>query len=259
MKKNAKKAPARGRRAPARKPTFDKRVKAVISKMAENKVSNFKTTLNLRSYSTTAYDTTIVPCTPFTSFLSIPQGTAQGERVGNGLRVKKLKISGVLRALPYQGLNNVDPCPVYVKLVFATRKDAPMEIVSGLGDLLQFGGSAESPGTAVVNLTRPYNRDEWTIHTTRTFKVGFAVYEGTSQNLTAQSYANNDFKFNQIVSVDLTKYCVKNVKFDDNTVNPTTRNIVMYPLVYRADNLTALPADEMVAFDYNLDFEYEDI
>lgn len=259
QKRQMKKAPARKRRAPVRKPTFDKRVKAVISRMAENKIANFRAARTLRGYSVLDYSVTIVPCTPFTSFLSIPQGVAQDERVGNSIRVKKLKLSGVLRTLPYNLTTNVNPCPVYVKLLFMTRKDSPMEIVSDLGDLLQLGSASESPSTALTSLMRPFNKDEWTVHTTRTYKLGNSVYEGTSQSLMDQSYANNDFRFNQFVSVDLTKYCVKNIKFDDNTVNPSTRNIVMYPLVFRADNIAMTSTEEQVAFDYNLDFEFEDM
>lgn len=260
QKRNAKKAPARRRRAPARKPTFDKRVKAVISRMAENKVVNFRqTSSSLLAYNNVNYAATIVPCTPFTSFLSIPQGVAQDERIGNSIRVKKLKLSGVIRALPYDATTNLDPCPIYVKLLFLTRKDAPMEIASSLGDLLQYGGAQEGPGTDLVNLMRPFNKDEWTVHTVRTFKVGFANYEGTSANINGQYYANNDFKYNQFVNIDLTKYCVKTIKFDDNTVNPSTRNIMMYPLIYRADNLSPSTVEKQAVFDYNLDFEFEDM
>lgn len=243
----------------ATKPTFDKRVKAVISRMAENKIQNYRGTINVRAQTSTGWDTTVIPCTPFTAFLSIPQGVSQGERVGNTIRVKKLKFSGVLRPLPYNATSNPEPTPLFVKIMWMTRKDSPMEIFTSMSDLLQFGGSSESPGFQLVNLQRPINLDEWTVHTHRTYKLGYSAYNGISSDTNYQFYENNDFKMNQFVNVDLTKYCVKNIKFDDNSVNPTTRNICMYAMVYRADSGTPAITDLPAALDFNLDFEYEDV
>jgi len=55
--KNARKPRAKR----AAKPTFDKRVKAVISRMAENKIQNYRGTVGLRAQTATSWDTTIVP------------------------------------------------------------------------------------------------------------------------------------------------------------------------------------------------------
>jgi len=50
------------------------------------------------------------------------------------------------------------------------------------------------------------------------YKVGYAAYAGIGNDTNAQFFENNDYKLNQFVNVDLTKYCVKNIKFDDNSV-----------------------------------------
>lgn len=262
MRKNTKKAPARRRRAPARKPTFDKRVKAVISRLAENKVSNFRAATNLVPYTNVNWNTSVIPMTPDTLFLSIVQGTGQGARIGNSIRLKSLKFSGVIRPLPYNATSNPLPVPLYIKLYFLTRKDNPSGITGTLGDLLQYGNSSESPGNsaAIFNLNRMVNTDEWMLHTTRTYKLGYANYGGTGGSLDSQLHANNDFKLNHFVNVDLTKYCVKTIKFDDNTTDATTRNIVMYPVVYTHDgsvlpDLSSIPA----RLEYSLDMTYEDM
>jgi len=233
--KNARKPRAKR----AAKPTFDKRVKAVISRMAENKIQNYRGTVGLRAQTATSWDTTIVPCTPFTAFLSIPQGTGQSERVGNTIRVKKLKFSGVLRPYPYNAATNPTPAPLIVKMLWMTRKSNPMEIYTNVSDLLQYGTTSEGPGTALQNLHRPINLDEWTVHTQRIYKVGYAAYAGIGNDTNAQFFENNDYKLNQFVNVDLTKYCVKNIKFDDNSVTPSTRIICMYAMVYRANSTAA--------------------
>lgn len=242
------------------KMTFNKRVKMVVSGMAENKVANYRNTINMQAATATNWATTVIPITPYTSYLAIDQGTGQGQRVGNAIRIKKLKISGVLRPLPYNVTTNTDPVPLFIKLMFMTRKDSSTAVSTNVSDLLQYGSSAESPGFQLVNLTRPVNTDDWMVHTVRTFKLGYATYDGTSIDPGAQSFANNDFKLNHFVNIDLTKYCPKLIKFDDNTFLPSTRNIVMYPFVYRADSSTPISAAEIPAlFEMNLDIQYEDI
>lgn len=258
-----KRAYRRKARVPPRKPapSFDKRVKTVISRMAENKTQNFRTTVDILPYNATNWSNTIVPITPDTLFLSVLQGTGQGDRIGNSIRVKSLKLSGVLRPMPYDATTNVDPVPLYVKMFFLTRKDNPSAISTSLGDVLQFGNASEGPGNsaALTNMQRPVNTNEWTVHATRIFKVGYAIYSGTSADINAQSHSNNDFKLNQFVNIDLTKYCTKNIKFDDNSSNPTSRNIVMYPIVYTANASLLLNNQIPAKFDYNLDIVYEDM
>jgi len=242
-----------------KKMTFDKRVKTVISRMAENKNQNFKGSVGLVPYGNANWGSTITPCSPDTLYLTITQGVGQGDRVGNSIRVKSLKFSGVLRALAYDSLLNPTPVPHYVKMFFLTRKDTPTDIYSGFTDVLQFGNNSEGPGNAsqLRNLYRPVNTDAWTVHTTRIFKLGYSIYQGTGANTTAQFHSNNDFKLNQFVNVDLTKYCTKIIKFDDNTANPSTRNIVMYPVIYTADGSPV--SSKYSALDYSLDIVYEDM
>jgi len=242
-----------------KKMTFDKRVKTVISRMAENKNQNFRGSLALHHYGHINWASTITPCSPDTLYLTITQGVGQGDRVGNSIRVKSLKFSGVLRALPYESTLNPAPIPHYVKMFFLTRKDTPTDIYTGFTDVLQYGNNSEGPGngSALRNLYRPVNTDAWTVHTTRIFKLGYADYSGTGTNPAAQSFANNDFKLNAFVNVDLTKYCTKIIKFDDNTANPSSRNIVMYPVLYNADGSTN--TGQLSALDYSLDIVYEDM
>jgi len=242
------------------KTSFAKKVKSVISRMAENKMSNFRGSLNIQAATATSWANSVIPCTPYTSFLAIDQGTGQGQRIGNSIRVKKLKISGVLRPLPYNVTTNTDPVPLFVKLMFMTRKDSTTVVSPIVSDLLQYGGASESMGFQLGHIMRPINLDDWTVHTTRTFKLGYSSYEGTSIDPAAQSFANNDFKLCHFVNVDLTKYCPKVIKFDDNTFLPSTRNVVMYPFVYRADASAPITNAEIPAvFEMNLDFQYEDI
>lgn len=250
----------RARVPPTKKPTFAKRVKSVISKMAENKNVNFHGTVPLYPYGSTLWGDGILTCTPDSLFLAIDQGVGQGDRVGNSIRVKSLKMTGVLRTLPYNAITNPNPCPFYVKMFFLTRKDTPTDVFGSLEDLLRFGNSAESPGHSgfLQNLYRPVNTDNWTIHTTRIFKLGYGSYTGTSTDPDQQAYSNNDFKLNHFINIDLTKYCTKQIKFNDNTTTPSTRNIVMYPVVYTADG-TNQNNYQMCKMDVALDIVYEDI
>lgn len=248
---------------PKKKPSFnfEKRVKSVISKMAENKVQNYRGSLNIVGYDNLNWTSSIIPITPYTGFISISQGTTQANRIGNCIHIKSLKLSGVLRPTPYNAITNANPVPIYVKLLFLTRKDTPNDLTTAFTDVLQYGNTSEGPGTSAElrNLQRMINTDDWMVHTTRTYKLGHSVYEGTSQDLAAQSHANNDFKINHFINIDLTKYCIKNFKFDDNTVIPSSRNIVMYPLVYTSNAVAFSATDVPAVFDYTIDCVFEDI
>lgn len=239
--------------------SFDKRVKTVISKMAEDKVQNFRTRINIMGYNNTNWIDSIVPMTPASGGLVITQGLTQSSRIGNSIRLKKLKLAGVLRAQPYNVTTNTDPVPIYVKFLFLTRRDSPMAIYPTVTDILQFGSTSEAPGTALLNIMRPVNTDEWVVHTTKIFKLGYSSYTGTSSDAAAQYNSNNDFKLNHFVNLDLTKYCNKIFKFDDNTSNPSNRNVVLYPIVYAADNSDFLTNAIPAVFDYTLDITYEDV
>lgn len=259
-KKSSTKKRAYKKKMPKSKMSFNKRVKMVVSTMAENKVANFRSALNLVQYRAgVAWLASITPITPTASYLTIAQGSGQSDRTGNSIRVKSLKLTGVIRPTPYDLTTNTDPVPFFVKLFFLTRKDSPTAVYTAGTDVLQYGSTSESFGTGLVNLNRPINTDEWTVHTTRTYKIGFSNYGGTSIDNGAQSWANNDFKLMQFVNIDLTKHCVKNIKFDDNTSNASTRNIVMYANIYYADSRAAPAVEIPCIFEYAIDMQYEDM
>jgi len=259
-----KKTPMKKRvnkRKSAPKATFAKRVKTVISRMTENKTQNFRGTLTCFPYTNVNWVTSVIPMTPDNLFLNITQGVGQGQRVGNSISVKSLKLSGVLRPLPYSATTNPTPCPLYVKFFFLTKKELPTDINVSLSDLFQYGNSSEGPGDSseIRNMNRMINTDSWTVHTTRTYKLGYGNYGGTGSDIAAQTNTNNDFKMNHFVNVDLTKYCVKNIKFNDNNADPTTRNIIMYPIVYTANGSVMSNAAFPAQFSYALDIVYEDL
>jgi len=265
MKKAGSALKARGKqarkRAPLKKrPTFAKKVMAVVSKMAENKIAVFRLSNNgLAHYNNSTWDLRVVPCTPFTSFLTVQQGVAQSSRIGNQIRVKKLKMSGVIRPAIQNATLNATPTPCIIRLFWVTRKDNPNAVVTDLSDFLQYGSTSEAPSGNLVDLTRPVNRDEWTVHATRTFKLGYADNAGTGATPGAQNFANNDFKSLIMFSVDLTKASNKIMRFDDTSVIPTGKVIYCIPLVYRCNN-NVYDSDDVPAYmDYTLEMEYEDM
>lgn len=246
--------------ASKRKPTFAKRVKTVISHMAENKSQFHTANMPLVPYSASDWALSVTPITPYQFYTTILQGSGAGQRVGNSIHIKSLKLTGVLRALPYNATTNTDPVPMYVKLLFLTKKDTPTELFPSLADVLQFGNDSSGPGSTaeLQRMQRPINKDNWIYHTSRVFKLGYANYAGTSADINAQTFANNDFKLNHFVNIDLTKYCTKNIKFDDNTSIPSSRNIVMYPLLYTANGSTIINQTP-ASFNYSIDIVYEDM
>jgi len=261
-KKYAKKTSGSKKRVYKRntKSTFNKKVKSVISSMAENKLFDFRGTANLYGANNDNYAASIIPMTPYTGFLEIDQGVGQSDRIGNSIRIKKLQLNGVIRAAGYDSVYNPTPRPCMVKLYFLTRRTAPTTLyTSPLTDVLQYSSSSEGFGIELQKLMSPINTDDWMVHTTRTFKVGFSSFDGSGNNPMSQSYNNNDFKICNFVKIDLTKYCNKIFKFDDNTTLPSTRNIVMYPVVYGIGTQVPSTVEVLANFAFNLHIEFEDM
>ena len=62
------------------------------------------------------------------SAITIPQGTGQGDRIGNRIKTKKLMFKRTLVPLPYDGTFNPVPQPVQVKMWIFYDKTNPTDI-----------------------------------------------------------------------------------------------------------------------------------
>lgn len=244
-----------------RKAMVSKIVKREIAKNVENKtVQYLGTSHDILPSSSPGFDGQILPITPNAGYLVISQGAGQGGRIGNRIKIKNLKISGVVFPLQYNATTNPTPAPVQIKFWFFYDKEEPQTVPtpSAAGDFFQFGNSSITFQNELFDHSMPINTDRYRVLTTRTVKLGYAQYTGTGALPQQGNLANNDFKLNCRLNVNLTKYCVKNVVYRDTASTPTTRGIYMMAQPVYANGApiasTAIPA----RLEYMMTCVYED-
>ena len=209
-----------------------KLIKREIAKNVENKTFQYLDDVyDILPSNSPGFDANIVPVAPAAGgFLTISQGLGQGQRIGNRIKIKKLTVSGVIIANPYNATTNPTPAPVQVKVWFFYDKEEwnAVPTPQTAGDFLQFGNTSLGLQNQLYDHSMPINNDRYKVLTTRVFKVGYASFNGATGGVPLQGYfANNDFKLNCNFKVDLTKYAIKNVEFRDTATTPTTRGIFM--------------------------------
>lgn len=268
-KRQTRRGPRKYSKRPAKRYSRKPRVSAVktivrkeIARNVENKTFQYvgNPGLDIVPSNSAAFDPNIIPVTPFSGYLAISQGTTQGQRIGNKIKIKSLRIGGVIYPLAYNATTNVTPAPVQIKMWFFYDKEEPQTIpsVQGSGDFLQFGSTSLPLQNQLFDHTMPVNTDRYRVLTTRTYKIGYASYLGTGTQPQQGNFSNNDFKLNCNFNINLTKYAVKIVNFRDNALTPTTRGIYMMAQAVYA-NGTAIAGSQVPArMSYMLTCDYED-
>lgn len=257
-KRVARKSYARKGRSVA---SVKKIVKRMLSANIETKCFQFLGTgHDILPSNSPGFDGQIIAVSPAATYLAINQGLGQGGRIGNKITIKKLTMDGVMFPLPYNATTNLTPAPIQVKMWIFYDKEEPNAVPApqASADILQFGSTSLPFQNELFDHTMPINLDRYRVLTTRTYKLGYASYGGTGAQPQQGNFANNDFKLNCRVKVNLTKYAIKKVVYRDNTSNPTTRGLyAMFQPVYANGNpigSTQIPA----RLEYMLNVEYED-
>lgn len=230
-KKTAKKVYARKmKKTYKKKGTSKTTVKAIvkreIARNIENKTFSIYTSVQpVYPYGSPNFQASINPVTPYASYLSIVQGTSQGTRTGNEIKIKSLMFKFVLTPTIFDATFNFQPRPTDVILwIFYDKTND--NIIPQIGtDFLQLGGSSVPLQNSLIDITAPVNTDRYRVLFRKVYKVGFASYNGSGTLAAFQSFSNNDYKLNIRGSVNLMPYIVKHVKFNDNNATPTTRGL----------------------------------
>lgn len=164
----------------------------------------------------------------------INQGSGEGDRIGNQVTTKQnlFRFCAVLK--PWHSTSNPNPRPMYLKAWVVsirggqygtTLADATNLIKSRFFDT---GNSYIGFGDNLFDTIRPVNEDVFTVHYTKVFKIGpaqtMASGGGGATPTSAQGYTNNDFKLSVKWTIPLTKYTIKNIRYNDtdgSVFNPT--------------------------------------
>lgn len=276
-KRKANKRPARRiyRKRGGTRKGLAKVVKDVLMSQAETKnIQFFQNNLPVSDYATGPYlgspsQMLTLPLTPDSALTPIALGTSSQQRIGNKIRLSKVVVRGMIHPRAYQTTNSTEspsnnaPEPFIFKMWIGYQKDtAYNEVDLTLPNFFQEGSTSASPTGTLMDTFRKVNTDKYRIVKTRQFKVGPSVISLTQNTSVAndnQNYANNDFKFCQKFTIDVTKYVVKTLKFNDTNNQPNTRGLFWWMEAIDPAGGNFVPGRFPANLSYELDIEYKDI
>lgn len=265
-----RRAPLR-RRAPARRPAFAGRatplmrvMRRMIGRNVENKTrqwGSLGTTLIPSNDAAAADLNNIVQLGFRAGGAELTQGTGNGSRIGNKVRVKRMTFKGTLVCYPYNASTHPVPQPLQVKMfIFYPRQNAglvPAPFTAA--NFFDFNNGVNGFRNDLVDMWATPNSELYTVVATRTFKLGLAtsvMYPSGTNG--PNNFSNNDFKLNCNFSVNYTKYLPKNVVYNDNTIDSTSRSLYALFCLCNADGTAITNTVRPCGMQYQCDAVYED-
>jgi len=233
-------------------------VKRIIDSRIEDKSQNFDNVIDFAGYFlNTSLDAVYVG--PDTSSYVIAQGTGQGDRLGNVIKVKKCILKYYLTSIQQSDSLNPIPTPQLVRVWIGNIRSnlAQKPDATTIGELYAGGNNSFPPNETVDDMMAPVNADKFIEKYTCVHKVGHSIYTDPAGTLKAFSYyANNDFSESTFATVDCTRFFKSKLYFNDNNLQ-TDSNLFMWMEAVNSDNSQYLngPTVKMV---YNIEFVYED-
>ena len=265
-----KKSIYRKRRAPRKRSAVGKKgssvsvavkkyVNRTIHKNVENKIKVLSGGFNFGSVSGSP-TMNVIPMLPYTGNMLIDQGVKQGQRIGNTIKVRSLRFNYVLRPAVYDVTVNPAPVPCDIQMLFGNVKADPglLPNATDFQSLFQLGNTSSPPIGYLTDLIQPYNNDYWDIRKTCLHKIGYSSITGTGGTASTQYLANNDYKFNVVRKIDLTKQCPKTLKFDDTGTSISGRNLYFMIQGVAANGVTLASTSKPMSIDFEVILEYED-
>ena len=251
---------SRGRYAPLRKNALAKTVRTIIQQQAEKKRVQFtQEDKLLYAYNSASWAASIFPVTPYGASLTLNQGVGDGSRVGNRVKLSKLRFRGMIVPTGYNATTNPNPVPVAVKMWLLYDKENPNTISPPGSDFLQNGNSSGPLQATITDSFASVNSDRWVVKAEKIFKLGFSAYGGTGTQPAFQSTTNNDFKLMHEFDMDLLPLVSKTVVYDDNTSIPETRGLFCVMEVLNIFGSTLPVAAALAEMHYQLTMEYTDV
>lgn len=198
---------------------------------------------------------------PSPSSQAIAQGTGQGDRISNSIRIKKSTINMYLWQMGYDATYNPTPQPVNVIMIIYKIKGQGNTASASLSGLFQNGNTQSSPSNQLLDLCLPFNKDLYTVYYKKVIKVGFASNAGTGIDNAEQRFDSNDYMSCPHVKVDITKYLDTVYKYNDASTTPTNDFVylAMWP-VYN-NNTFELATSNIYPYGATIDFytQYTDV
>jgi len=265
-KKNVarKRVPRSGRAlvTKAVKTNLRKTVQAVVKSMAEKKTQSlYASGKSIRGVTNAAFDANVLSCGFDAGGVVIPQGTSQGTRVGNKVMLSKMSLDIIAYPTGYSATTNINPAPQELRVVCFYEKVNPTTIPApaASGDFFQWGGTSTGFQNNLTDQMRSPNTDIYKIAFDKSYKLGYAQAAGTGASPASENYANNEFKLNQKIHVDLTSAFPKVINWDDNSATANCHGMYFMIIPSIADNSGVGSTQVAAGFSYDLECVYQDM
>lgn len=203
-----------------------KYVKREIHKQVETKSFYVQSGVNTGSVLESP-DWNTSPILFYPAYHTLPLGVSNGNRIGNRCMLRKVYLRYTINPLPYDAATNVAPSPQHVMLILYRLKQAKaiLPTSTDLSKIFDNGGGSFAANGTLTDLLADYNRDYFDIAKSWREKVGYAAYDGTGALPAQQNFNNNDYPFNVVRKLDITKYLNKVMIFDDSTATVQNNNL----------------------------------
>lgn len=247
----------KARRAPRKSSTSRKSiatfVKSIISRQAENKI-----------WADYGVNQPIVCCnsgipTAKNLLPTLSPGTGIQARVGNEVRVRTAYIRGHVNLLPYNVTSNPSPLPAYVKMWICSGKILNTTNLGATNIATTFfeaGGASAGFQGNMLDIDFSPNKDMWTVHYTKTVKIGAGFVLSSGSPVQGGSYFDNSpmsvpfqFRFSKKLAT---------LKYEESITSPTNKNLFIVFQCVPADGSTATN-QQIAEFHYTTRVEYEDM
>lgn len=244
--------------------TINTIVKKVISKQAEKKLIKTESLAeNLENAVNVSYTgTNLFELTPNASTLTLSQGTAQDDRIGNSVTTKYGQLKLQIFPNPYNATSNSIPMPQIVLCVIFSIKPGKAASLTGAQsicttDILQNNSASSGFQGNLSDCLRDLNTDVITVHYKRTWRIGAAVYSSNTGNqANYYNYANNEFPLFLYKTINITKFLPKTVKFNDSNDDSTSRKLFCVLMPMDADGGAAVDTTAAIPLNYNRIIKY---
>ena len=235
-------------------------VKSYMGRLGETKsfqVTNGSTGVYPYSAAGTLFaDNNVIELGP-NSAQPLTQGTGNSDRIGNKIRVKKATLQIILYPNGYDNVSNPFPRPQDVRLMIVHAKNNPTDVVVS-STYFDANNSTTSPADNLFDMIRPINKDDYVVSVDRRVKVGNAINEGTGFVMTDAYFSNNDYKYNQLITWDITSAFPTNITFNDTSAIPTSFQPTLVAMTALATGDTSGAATIPVTMWSNCILEYTD-
>jgi len=159
---------------------------------------------------------------PLVPTLNMSQGTAQGNRIGNSIRLKRWVLKGTIH--PGQEVNVSPTTTNYLRyshqgyaMVYLLKRTDGEAIDTELPGLFQNGNASYAAAGTYLDHMLPINKDKYKVYASRKFKLGPSSPISASSTDNNIMLNNNDFKLVADFGFDITRFVGKNamIKYND--------------------------------------------